>query len=199
VAVHLPAVPDQPLQPVRVGDAYTVWGAGYLLRSGKQQAEIAGAPIRIEGYIVQTNLPAAPRCAVHRADRQGPAGCREQVPSFWIADSPSAPADSSIKVLGWASSYAEVYEAIQRFDSGKSDEPYVDSLWGVTLPNPLPAVGAKVSVTGTFGATFLKASSALEADLRMGLLTYSSIHVLEPAPELATLPGVRRPKHRGPS
>ena len=192
VAVRLPEVPERLLQPIRVGNAYTVWGAGYFLRSSRHLAEITRERVRIEGYIVKTNLPDAPRCAVHSAALAVRVGCREQVPSFWIGDTPNASEDASIKVMGWASSYAEIYDAIRAFDSGKNDEPYVDGLWEVAVPNPLPAVGAKVSVTGAFGQTFYKASFGAEADVRMGLLTYSSIHVVEPAAELATLPGVRR-------
>lgn len=198
VTVNLPAVPERVLQPIRAGNAYTVWGASYFLRSARHRAEISRERVRIEGYIVKTNLADAPRCAIHSAALGTKSGCPQQVPSFWIADNPGASADSSIKVMGWASSFAEVYDAIRAFDSRKNDEPYVDGLWEVNLPNPLPAVGAKVSVTGTFGTTFYKDSSGAEADLRMGLLTYSSMHVVEAAPELATLPGVRRARHDAP-
>lgn len=64
--------------------------------------------------------------------------------------------------------------------------------WGVALPNPLPAVGAKVSVTGTYAATFAMAASLSQVDPFMGILRYQSMRDLEPAKELASLPSVRR-------
>jgi hypothetical protein len=79
-------------------------------------------------------------------------------------------------------------------DSAKAAAGYTDAFWGVELPNPLPAPGARVRVTGVYGRSFALASSGAETDPFMGLLTYRSLEQIEPAPELATLPGVRRAK-----
>jgi hypothetical protein len=102
--------------------------------------------------------------------------------------------DDAIAVMGWASNYAQIFQAIRVFDAKSRDATYVDEFWGVALPNPLPAVGAQVLVTGTYDATFGKASSGAASDPEMGILSYDGMRVLAPAPELATLPGVRRKK-----
>ena len=57
---------------------------------------------------------------------------------------------------------------------------------------PLPAKGAKVTVKGDYGTTFSKSSTGAEADPFMGMLSYEEMTVAEPAPEVATLPGVKR-------
>jgi len=96
--------------------------------------------------------------------------------------------------MGFASNYAQLYEATRQADSQHPDAPYADSYWGQTVPNPLPAAGAKLTVQGNYGLTFAKASSGAESDPVMGLLDFAEREVLEPAPELATLPGVKRRK-----
>jgi len=55
-------------------------------------------------------------------------------------------------------------------------------------------VGAKVTVKGNYGTTFTKSSTGAEADPFMGMLTYEEMTVAEQAPELSTLPGVKRKK-----
>jgi hypothetical protein len=116
------------------------------------------------------------------------------VPAFWIADTKDAPEADSIKVMGWASNFAQIFDAIDEFDKGKDKDKteYNDSNWGVKVPNPLPAAGAKVTVTGVYGTTFSKASSGAEADPFMGVVDFQEMTVQEPAPELATLPGKKR-------
>jgi hypothetical protein len=64
--------------------------------------------------------------------------------------------------------------------------------WGVQLPNPLPAAGAKVVVKGRYGRDFTASTSGIVTDEAMGILDYQSMHELEPSLELATLPGVKR-------
>jgi hypothetical protein len=157
------------------------------------RAEVSDRPVTIEGYITKTNLLAAPRCAVHSAAAASPKGCRAAAPAFWLGDTPNAAPEESIKVVGWASSYAQIYEAIRQLDSGKPAPGRIDALLGQPLPNPLPAVGAKVSVTGEYGSTFVMPSADAEADIVMGLLTYHSMLYETASAELATLPGVRRP------
>jgi hypothetical protein len=94
--------------------------------------------------------------------------------------------------MGWASNYAQVYDAIAEFDKGKEDAEYLDTFWGIKIPNPLPSKGAKVKVDGNFSSTFTGASAGAEADPLMGLMHYTNMEYLEKSAELATLPGVKR-------
>lgn len=181
VELHKPAV--------MAGSNYTVWGLGYSLRSRPHRAAVTRQPIVVYGYVVATNLATAPVCAVHKGGIADPEDCRAPIPAFWLADRPDADIDDSVKVMGFASNYAQLYDAIHEFDRGK---PALDAYWGVEIPNPLPAVGAQVAVTGTFGTTFSMSSSGSETDDIMGIVTFNSMETLEPAAELATLPGVKR-------
>ncbi|MES1184223.1 MAG: hypothetical protein ABUL60_10425 [Myxococcales bacterium] len=197
VPVALPSgmpVPQLQMQPVRVGDAYTVWGAGYLFRSGKLPSIATKEPVAITGYIVKTNLGQAARCAVHRSGIADPENCRADIPAFWLGDRADAAEADCIKVMGFASNFAQLFEAIRQANSAKPERPYVDEYWGQVIPNPLPVAGAKVTVRGHYGPSFAKASSGAEMDLTMGLLDYVERDVLEPGPDLATLPGVKRRK-----
>ena len=192
LSVSLPPVPTVPEKPIKAGDAYTVWGASYYLRNRVHQKEVEDQKISVVGYIVKTNLEDAPECAVHKTGTADPEGCRAPVPTFWIADSKDADLKDAMKVMGWASNYAQVFDAIKEFDGGKEDATYSDATWGIELPKPLPAKGAKVKVEGQYSVNFTMASAGAEADPIMGILTYGKIEYLEPAPELATLPGVKR-------
>lgn len=195
VPVVLPPPSALTVPPLKVGDDFTVWGASYALRSRPHRAEVASAddehPVTITGYVVRTNLPDAPKCAVHRPGRADPEGCVSPVPTFWLGDTKDAAPEDCIRVLGWASNFAQVYEAIRAFDR-RNPSQYIDGFLGVAVPNPLPAAGAKVTVRGTYAATFGVSTVAVEPDPTMGILTYRSYTVLEPAPELGTLPGVTR-------
>jgi tetratricopeptide (TPR) repeat protein len=193
----LPGMPTPQLvmQPQRVGEAYTVWGAGYALRSRWLRAEVTGKPIAIVGYVVKTNLGQAPLCAVHRGGVADPDHCRAEIPAFWLGDRVDAPEADCIKVMGFASNYAQLYDAIRHADSAKSDEPFSDAFWGVTIPNPLPARGAKLLVRGNYGSTFAKASSGAESNSTMGIIDYIERDVLQEAPQLETLPGMTRRRH----
>jgi hypothetical protein len=196
---NLPAVPNVPQNPIKVGDAYTTWGASYHLRSRVYNATIAGKDIKLTGYIVKTNLPDAPECAVHETGKADPEDCKAEIPTFWIADSPTAELKDSIKVMGWASNYAQIYDAIKEFkkrekvkpNPDKPEEPVMDGFWGVAIPNPLPVKGAKVTVKGEYKTTFTKATSGAVADPVMGVLTYDSLEYLEKPTEKATLPGMK--------
>lgn len=192
VTASLPPVPSVPQRPEKDGDAYTVWGASYALRNRVHTKEVADQEIKIVGYIVKTNLAEAPTCAVHKGGVADPEGCRPPVPTFWIADSKDADVKDAIKVMGWASNYANIFDAIKEYDTGKEDASHSDTTWGVNLPKPLPAVGAKVRVKGGYSTDFSLSSGGLEADPILGILTYKEIEYLEQAPELATLPGVKR-------
>ncbi len=189
VKADLPAVPNVPQKPVKAGDAYTVWGAGYHLRSRVHRKEVNNKNISITGWITKTNLMEAPECAVHEGGEADPEGCNAPVPAFWIGDTKDAPVSESIKVMGWSSNFARIYDAIKEYDK-KEDAEVEDTFWGVKLPNPLPNTGAKVTVKGQYSTTFTRSSTGTEADPIMGLMTVESITYHEKPPEPATLPGM---------
>jgi len=197
VQASLPAVPNVPQTPIKRGDVYTVWGAGYSLRSRVLRKSLGDKPITIEGYIVDTNLAAAPECAIHKGGKADPENCKPAVPTFWLADNKDAPRTEAMMVMGWASNYAQIFDAIKEIDEkGDKAEPS-DTFWGKPIPNPLPAKGAKVRINGSYSTTFTGASTGAQADPIMGILTYQKWEVLEQAPELATLPGIeRKPKKK---
>ena len=198
VKASLPPVPNVPQRPLKAGDAYTIWGAAYTLRSRVHHKDIAGKDVKITGYISKTNLQDAPKCAVHKTGKEDPEGCKPPIPTFWLCDTKEAADTDCIRVMGWASNFAQLFDAIGQFDKNKKKkddkdkEAFMDNFWGVKVPDPLPAKGAKVSVKGNYSTAFTKATSGTVADPIQGLLTYAEIEVLEKAPEEATLPGVKR-------
>lgn len=192
----LPGVGSVPQKPVKQGEAYTVWGASYQLRSRVYHSDINDKDIKLTGYIVKTNLPDAPECAVHETGKADPDNCNPPIPTIWLGDSKDAPLDETIRVMGWASNFAQLYDAIKEYKkrekSKKEDaEPIQDAFWGVALPNPLPVKGAKVTVKGNYSTTFTKATSGIVSDPIMGVLTFESIEYHEKPEEVATLPGMK--------
>jgi hypothetical protein len=190
-AVGLPAPPALPTNPIKAGDAYTIFGAIHHLRSRVHEKEVNGREITITGYIVDSNIPTAPPCAVHPTGKKDPDDCKDiPIPAFAIADSKDDAKAPRIRVLGWASNFANVFDAFQKYNRLKDPpkELVKDELWGVEIPFPLPAVGAKVRVTGKYGYTFAKSSAGLVSEPATGVLTYTKIEIVEPAPEAAKLP-----------
>ncbi len=188
----MPPAANLPKRPMKNGEAWTVWGASYSLRSRVHRKEVASKRLSIQGYIVKSNIKDAPECAVHKAGKADPENCKAPVPAFWVGDTKDAAEADCIKVMGWASNFAQIFDAIDEFDKGKDNAEYNDANWGVKVPNPLPAAGAKVTVTGQYGVSFSKASSGAEADPFMGVMDFQEMTIQEPAPELATLPGKKR-------
>ena len=194
---QLPAVPSLAKKPIKAGDAYAIWGAGYYLRSRVHTKDVDGKDLKLTGYIIKTNLDQAPECAVHETGKEDPEDCKAPVPTFWLADSKDAQEKDSIKVLGWASNFAQIYDAIKEYKKREGvkqvteSEPLTDNFWGVKIPEPLPNLGAKVTVSGTYATTFTKATRGTEADPIMGLLTYSEIEYHEKPATAATLPGMK--------
>jgi hypothetical protein len=189
---NLPAVPTLPQKPKKQGDAYTIYGAIHDLRSRVHGPKLQGKTISIVGYITKTNLGDAPPCAVHPGGVKDKPDCEKEpppVPAFWIADEKEATDRDSIKVLGFASNYARLYDAIRKYRGG-SKENAKDDVWGVDIPNPVPNKGAKVKVTGVYNYTFTKASQGTESDPLNGVITYESLTYIEPPPEVAKLPGM---------
>jgi len=185
----LPPVPSLPNTPIKSADGYTVYGAIHQLRSSIHAADVAGKDVTIVGYIVDSNIAAAPKCAVHKTGKKDPDDCKTDIPSFTIADNKGDAKGPQIKVMGWASNFANVFEAMEKYKNLKAPptdkEVYKDELWAVDVPFPLPAVGAKVKVTGRYGFNFSKSSSGIASDPLNGIVTYSKIDVLEEAPEKA--------------
>lgn len=197
VKANLPPVPNVPQKPIKKGDAYTVWGASYYLRSRVHHKQVADKTLSITGWIVKTNLPDAPKCAVHKTGKADPQNCNAPVPAFWIGDTRDAKLDDCIKVEGWASNFAQIFDAVNEYKKVKDpdkgpDKPVQDELWGVNLPYPLPVKGVEVTVTGQYSTTFTRSSTGTEADPIMGLLTYQKIDYKTKPTEAATLPGMKK-------
>jgi hypothetical protein len=196
VKANLPAVPSVTKLPMKDGEAFTVWGASYSLRSRVHHNDVAGKDLKITGYIIATNLAEAPKCAIHATGKEDPVDCQAPIPAFWLADTKDGKLQDSIKVEGWASNFAQLFDAVNEYRKRRArkktdGEPLSDNFWGVKLPNPLPGPGAKVVVTGNYSTAFTRATSGTEADPIMGILTYDEIQYLEEPTELATLPGMR--------
>ena len=69
-------------------------------------------------------------------------------------------------MIGWAKNFATVdrFDARRTRTKGKKDPPaklVKEDVWDVDVPFPLPAVGAKVKVTGKYGYTFTKAQTGI--------------------------------------
>jgi hypothetical protein len=189
----LPPVPTLSTAPKKTGDGYTVFGAIHDLRSRIHSADVTQKEITIVGYIVDANYGNAPKCAQHPTGKKDPDNCPPagsppiEIPSFWIADAKGDTKGQKIRVLGWAKNWATVYDAMQKYKNLKDPpkELVKDDIWGVDVPFPLPAVGAKVKVTGHYGYTFTKSSTGLVSDPQNGVMTYDKVDVLEPAQEPA--------------
>ena len=186
---NLPAPPPLSSAPIKVGDAFTVYGASHHLRSRIHDKEVTKAPITIQGYIVEENISSAPACAIHKSGKADPEDCNAEIPSFWIADEKGAGPDKPrMRVLGFAKNFATVYDAMEKYRNVK-DQPkelFKDEIWQVEVPFPLPAKDAKVKVTGKYGFTFTKSSTGLVTDPINGVLTFEKYEVVEPAPQKVT-------------
>ena len=192
----LPSVPNLPTKPKKdAAGAYSIWGITHDLRSRVHFEEVNGKKVSVVGYIVKTNLDQAPKCAIHKTGKGDPPDCKSPIPTFAIADE-KGEAKDMIDVMGWASNYAQLFtiiEAIDKAAAGKEKEVKLqDEFWAMDLPNPVPNVGAKVKVTGTYGVTFTKATGGAAANPKYGILTAEKIEYLEPPPEKAYLPGMKK-------
>ncbi len=181
---NVPAAPTLSTAPIKAGASYTVFGATHHLQSLVHGKEVTGGKeLVIEGYIVESNLPDAPACALHPTGKKDPDDCKSDIPSFWIADAKDAPAGSrKIRVMGFAKNFASLFDANAKYKNLKEapKELLQDDMWGVAIPFPLPAVGAKVRVTGTYDVGFTKASSGAVTDPVNGIVTFKSLETVEP-------------------
>ncbi len=193
-----PSVPPVPTLPSKAkkdsSGAYTIWGITHDLRSRVHREEVDGKKVSIVGYIVKTNFKDAPKCSVHKTGKADPADCKPPVPTFAIADDKAETKDM-IDVMGWSSNFAQMFDLIEAIDKapkGKEAEvKKADEFWGGDLPNPLPNVGAKVKVTGTYGVTFTKATGGTAANPKYGIMTVEKIEYLEPPSAKPYLPGMK--------
>jgi hypothetical protein len=191
----IPAPPSLPTTPMKVGDAFTIYGAQHHMRSLIHSKEVTSNPISIVGYIVDTNITRAPECAIHDTGKKDPDSCVDiPIPSFWIADNKGDMKGPKIRVLGWARNFAVVWHAMWELSKSKDgkdrdgkDLVVMDDILNVPVPFPLPNVGAKVKITGHFGVSY-RGGSDMVADPQNGVLTYNKIEYLEPPPEVAHFP-----------
>jgi hypothetical protein len=183
-----PTLPSPPQVSVTVksGEAYTVAGVSHHLRSRFHEKTVNNKELSIEGFIVESNIPAAPACALHPMGKKDPENCKTEIPSFWISDTPEGKG-ARIRVLGFAKNFAVIYEAMKKYKNLKTapKEAVKDDVWQVDVPFPLPATGAKVRVNGTYGYTSQKSTTGLVSDPINGVMTYKKIDVLTPAAQPA--------------
>jgi len=190
-AASLPAPPTLPTTPIKVGDSYTVYGAVHQLRSMIHAKDVTSPPaITITGYIVDSNIPRAPDCAVHKTGKQDPEGCNPEVPSFWIADDKGDTKGPKIRVVGWARNFAVVYDAMASYKKVKpgaqpTDKQVIqDDMLNVAVPFPLPAVGAKVKITGSYNVAKTIVSDMV-SEPTGGVMALQKVETLEPAADVA--------------
>ena len=185
---ELPPVPTLPALSIQVDCSYTVSGLMHQFRSRAHRAEVDGKQVTVVGYVVKHNFREAPACAVHRAGVADPVDCRAPAPTLWLADQPGEPETvaTALPLMGLASNFAALYEA--QIEAAKPGAvPYVDEMFGHTLPAPLPNVGARVKVTGRYGSAFTKSTSGVFSAPGTGVLTFESLTYLEPPNEPAHL------------
>lgn len=182
---NMPAPPQLPNSPIKAGDAYTIFGASHHLKSRIHDKEVTAKDITIQGYIVESNIPNAPACAIHKTGKGDDEKCKTEIPSFYIADS-KGEAKAKIRVIGFARNFPVIFDAMEKYKGLKEPpkELIKDDQWQVDVPFPLPAVGAKVKITGKYGFSSTKASG-LVTDPMYGVMTYGKMEYLEPSPEPA--------------
>jgi hypothetical protein len=186
----LPPPATLPSTPIKSGDAYTVYGAIHQLRSMIHGKDVTANPISVTGYIIDSNIPRAPDCAVHKTGKADPANCAPEVPSFWIADDKGATKGPKIRIVGWARNFAVIYDAMKSYakvkpgEQPKDKEIVNDDILNVAVPFPLPSVGAKVKITGAYNVAKTVVSDMV-SEPQGGVLALQKMETLEPAPSPA--------------
>lgn len=195
---NLPAPVSLPATPIKQGDAYTIYGAVHQLRSLMHGKDVTAQPISIVGYIVDSNIVRAPECAIHKTGKKDPDNCPPpgpggeartiEVPSFWIADDKGSTTGLKVRVVGWARNFAVIYDAMKAYKDVRPGEepkkPVTDDMLNVEVPFPLPAVGAKVKVTGAYNVSKVVVSDMVSEPIG-GVLALQKVETIEPAPEPA--------------
>ena len=190
-AASIPAPPSLPSTPIKNGSDYTVYGAVHQLRSMMHNKDVTSPPsISIVGYIVDSNIPRAPDCAIHKTGKADPEGCTPEVPSFWIADNKDDTKGLKVRVVGWARNFAVIYDAMQMYKKVKPGEQptdkqvVTDDMLNVPLPFPLPAIGAQVKITGAYNVAKTVVSDMV-SEPTGGVMALQKVDTLQPAPEPA--------------
>jgi len=148
VKANLPAVPSVTKSPIKDGEAYTVWGASYYLRSRVHHNDVAGKDLKITGYIVATNIAEAPKCAIHATGKEDPTDCQAPIPTFWLADTKDAKPEDSIKVEGWASNFAQLYDAVNEYRKRRAKKKSIHHRAPSCLPvRHLPFLSTHASIS----------------------------------------------------
>ncbi|HEX3346374.1 MAG TPA: hypothetical protein VHS09_17440 [Polyangiaceae bacterium] len=182
---NLPAPPSMPSTPIKAGDSYTVYGAIHQLRSLLHGKEVTANPITVTGYIVDSNIGRAPECAIHKTGKADPDKCAPEVPSFWIADDKGNTKGTKIRVVAWARNFAVICDAMKAYNKLKPGEqptkPVNDDILNVAEPNPLPAIGAKVKITGAYNVSKTVVSDMVSEPLG-GVMAMQKMETVEPAP-----------------
>ncbi len=181
----LPAPPTMAATPIKSGDSYTVYGAIHQLRSLLHGKEVTANPITVTGYVVDSNIGRAPECAIHKTGKGDPDKCTPEVPSFWISDTKGDMKGVKIRVVGWARNFAVICDAMKAYNKLKPGEqptkPVNDDILNVAEPNPLPAIGAKVKITGAYNVTKTVVSDMVSEPLG-GVMAMQKMETIEPAP-----------------
>jgi hypothetical protein len=185
----LPAPPTLPNPSTfKQGDAYTVAGAIHQLKSLLHAKDVTAQPISIVGYIVDSNIPRAPDCAIHKTGKKDPDNCTPELPSYWIADDKANTKGPKIRAVGWARNFAVIFDAMTAYKKLKPGdqpkEPINDDILNVPLPFPLPAVGMKVKLTGSYNFSKTVVSDMV-SEPSGGVIAPTKLEVLEPSPEPA--------------
>lgn len=203
---NLPSVPSLPNKAKKEGDAYTVWGAIHDLHNEVHAKDFDGKEVSIVGTIVKTNYSVAckddlkqakdedecvPKCAIHKQGKADPENCIAPIPAFWIAESAGEKdyATKAIPAKGWASNFAAVFSMVEEIDQKGDKAEILDVYTQTKIPNPLPNVGAKVKITGSYGVTAATSSRGSESNPRTGIMKVTKVEYLEPPKQHAFLPG----------
>jgi hypothetical protein len=187
----LPNPPSMPSTPLKNGDAFTVYGAVHQLRSLMHSKDVTSPPaITISGYIVDSNIPRAPDCAIHKTGKADPEGCTPEVPSFWIADNKDDAKGLKIRVVGWARNFAVIYDAMKSYAKVKPGEQPTDKqvvqddMLNVQVPFPLPSIGAQVKITGAYNVAKTVVSDMVSEPIG-GVMALQKLETVTPAAEPA--------------
>lgn len=205
-------IPDPPALPTTTPTAdanksyYTVFGATHHFRSAypehmKLYKEVTDKSITIRGYVVKTNYEVAGTCA-HPQGKEDPKDCAANpppVPTFWIADNKGDSTANAIQVVNWAHNWSAVFDAVEAYaklkdkEVPKEKDQVSDKTTGNPMPFPLPAVGARVKVTGKYGPIATNGSSGDKiGDPRNGVISFEKMETEELAPEKAAFPTTQK-------
>ena len=176
-----------PTTPIKNGDgSYTIYGAIHQLRSLLHAKDVTAPPISITGYIIDSNVGRAPKCAIHKTGKADPADCNTEVPSFWISDNKGDMKGPKIRVVGWARNYAVICDAMKAYNKLKPGEQPERARPGRhpqrgRCPTRCPPSGAKVKITGAYNVAKTVVSDMV-SEPSGGVIAMQKMDTIEPAP-----------------